>query len=140
MTALDKCQMPELFSGGFFPLVAQVTYHSMNIPLSDESQRRRAARLFLGVSLLFSPVLHLLGREAVPPLSRQRIVQPLAGVARLVLPAIDAQAELAADQRAGGNAPLRFAAPAALTVTPATHGSWEQLADGRLWRCRFTAS
>src|SRR6185436_5237515 len=52
----------------------------------------------------------------------------------------DAQRELAVDANIGGAAPLRFAVPSKIEVTPATHGTWEQLPDGRLWRLRIISA
>jgi hypothetical protein len=79
-------------------------------------------------------------RAAVPPRSFQTPVQPLASLQQLVLPPTDIRAELAADEQAGGLTPLRFAVRHALTVTPATHGTWEPLPDGRLWRLRIRSA
>src|SRR5437773_214519 len=93
------------------------------------------------ITLLIIPVaLPLVAREGAPPLSRQRVLQPLDAVQRLVLPPTDPQAELAADARAAGTTPLRYAAPSRVAVTPATHGTWEQLPDGRLWRLRIVSA
>jgi hypothetical protein len=58
----------------------------------------------------------------------------------LALAPTDASAELAADAKSGIVAPVRFAVPQATYVTPATHGTWEQLPDGRLWRLRVTSA
>ena len=76
-------------------------------------------------------------RVGAPPPSLQRQVQPLAGVEQLVLPPTDVQSELAADAQRGVLTPMRFAVAREVEVTPATHGTWEQLPDGRLWRLRI---
>src|ERR1051325_2165982 len=79
-------------------------------------------------------------REGTPPLSRQQPVGTLNTVQQLVLPATDRRAELSADARIGVRTPLRFAAPEAVWVTPATHGTWEQVRGGRLWRLRVISA
>jgi len=90
--------------------------------------------------LIVSGAVSAVAREGTPPLSRRRLVQPLALVRPLVLPATDAQAELAADARMGGRTQLRFAVPAKIEATPTTHGTWEQLPEGRFWRLRVTSA
>lgn len=54
----------------------------------------------------------------------------------LALPATDIQKELAKDAKAGVG-PLRFAVPHPVQVSPVTHGTWEQVPDGRIWRLRL---
>jgi hypothetical protein len=45
-----------------------------------------------------------------------------------------------AARAASGPGPQRFALPADVTITPATHGTWETLPDGgRLWRLRVSS-
>lgn len=83
------------------------------------------------------PVTARVGR---PPLSLERQVQPLGSIEQLVVAPTDIQAELAADQRRSGPTPRRFAVAQKVAVTPATHGSWEQLTDGRLWRLRVRSA
>ncbi len=36
--------------------------------------------------------------------------------------------------------PLRYAVPVLVEVSPATHGTWEQLPEGRLWRLRIVSA
>jgi len=57
------------------------------------------------------------------------------------LAAPDPAAEAAEDaRRAAAGLPHRFAVPAAVAVTPETHGVWEALDDGRLlWRYRLSS-
>ena len=84
--------------------------------------------------------LTVAAREGTPPISLQRRVQSLGTVQQLVLPPVDKTAELAADEKRNTPTPVRFAVEQKLNVTPATHGTWEQLPDGRLWRLRIQAS
>jgi hypothetical protein len=67
--------------------------------------------------------------------------QPLSTVAVLTVPAIDRVTIAAEDvDRRRNGAPARYAIPFAVTASPATHGTWEQL-DGTwsLWRLRIQA-
>ncbi|HXI53269.1 MAG TPA: trypsin-like peptidase domain-containing protein [Candidatus Saccharimonadales bacterium] len=95
-------------------------------------------RLFL-VTFSLLAVFPGWAREGTPPLSRRRPVRPLAGVRQLALPPTNPQFELASDAARGPGTPLRFANSTAVIVTPATHGTWEQLPEGRLWRLRITS-
>src|SRR5207302_8969826 len=65
---------------------------------------------------------------------------PLAAIQQMALPPTDVAAELGADLKTSGHVPLRYAVARPVTVTPATHGTWEQLAEGRLWRLRLVSS
>jgi subtilisin-like proprotein convertase family protein len=100
----------------------------------------RLSRVFafaLGISLAWSAY----AREGSPPVSRQRPVQPLGAVRQLVLPPVDVKAELAADEKVPrGTAPLRFAVAWRTEITPATHGTWEQVPGGKLWRLRVVSA
>lgn len=87
-----------------------------------------------GAILIFSTALPAAARLGSPPQSLQRPVLPIAAIQKLVLPPTDIQAEMAADEKNGAAAPLRFAVTHAVTVTPETGGTWEQLTNGRLWR------
>jgi len=51
----------------------------------------------------------------------------------------DPQSELAADAALRATTPLRFAVPTTVGVSPAAHGTWEQLPEGRLWRLRVAS-
>jgi hypothetical protein len=81
-----------------------------------------------------------MSRQGAPPLSFQRTVQPLTALPQYVLPDTDIQAELAADAKVTEAAPLRFAVARKVAITPATHGTWEKLSDGRLWRLRIVSA
>ncbi|HEY5914367.1 MAG TPA: hypothetical protein VJA21_27575 [Verrucomicrobiae bacterium] len=87
--------------------------------------------------------LMLCGRVAAhqgtAPASAQQ-AGPLAAVQQLVLPATDLKAELKADAAETRPGPLRFAVPRKVNVSPATHGTWEQLPNGRLWRLRILSA
>jgi hypothetical protein len=74
------------------------------------------------------------------PLSFQRTVLPVTALPQLVLPSTDVGAELTADAKAAAPVPVRFAVARSVELTPATSGTWEQLAEGRLWRLRLTSS
>jgi len=76
------------------------------------------------------------GRVGSLPHSLRRQLQPLASVPQMVLPGTDPQVELAADLKQGRQFPLRFAVEHWVHITPETHGVWEQLPEGRLWRFR----
>lgn len=75
-----------------------------------------------------------------PPLSFQQKVQALQSIQQFILPGTDKTGELAADQKRGVLSPLRFAVEHNVNITPATHGTWEQLANGRLWRLRVKSA
>jgi lysyl endopeptidase len=52
------------------------------------------------------------------------------------LPATDVLERLKED-RQHPSTPLRFAIAQPVQITPATHGTWETVPGGRLWRLRF---
>lgn len=59
----------------------------------------------------------------------------------LALPAPDIQAALAADAAQPGPRPYRFAVAVPVQITPATHGQWQTLSDGRQqWRLPVTSA
>ena len=77
-------------------------------------------------------------RQGDPPLS---LTQPTPGsldtVTMLSLPAIDQQRSLSEDAQIREPAPLRYAEPRTVSITPQNSGVWETLADGgQLWRQR----
>lgn len=78
--------------------------------------------------------------QGAPPPSTQRVLPALPVVQALVLAPTDVQAELALDAQSAGSEPLRFARPQTVLVTPATHGTWEELPEGRLWRLRVVSA
>lgn len=79
-------------------------------------------------------------REGAPPLSRLGLARPLPTVRQLVVPPVDQAAELAADERSGRTAPVRFAVGNEVAITPSTHGTWEEVPGGRLWRLRVVSA
>jgi hypothetical protein len=109
-------------------------------PANFDCHRSRRFRLWLHVVLLGSFALPVSARFGSPPLSLQLKVQPLQTVQQLILPATDRAAELAADGKMTVPSPLRFAVEQKVNVTPATHGTWEQLTNGRLWRLRIQSA
>ncbi|HWN95590.1 MAG TPA: hypothetical protein VNT99_11200 [Methylomirabilota bacterium] len=97
---------------------------------------------FLGAilgSILISLPVASFARQGTPPLSRRAKAQALPAVKRLVVLPTDKRAELAADVRAGKPAPVRFAVPTAVQITPNNDGTWEDVAGGRLWRLRVVS-
>src|SRR6266487_6983946 len=79
-------------------------------------------------------------RVGLPPTSFQRHAQSLALVPQLRLRATDSQAELSADMKRGNQVPLRFAVEHRVQISPETHGVWENLPNGRLWRFRLVSA
>ncbi|HMJ91033.1 MAG TPA: trypsin-like peptidase domain-containing protein, partial [Candidatus Acidoferrum sp.] len=51
----------------------------------------------------------------------------------------DVHAELVEDNKPKGSGPLRIASADSVQITPATHGTWENVQDGRLWRLRVSS-
>jgi uncharacterized repeat protein (TIGR01451 family) len=79
----------------------------------------------------------LAAREATLPYSQRNPVQAIATVPQLSVAATDVASELANDAKIGVTTPLRVATKSDVQVTPATHGSWEVVPGGRLWRLRI---
>ncbi|MBL8754825.1 MAG: trypsin-like peptidase domain-containing protein [Planctomycetes bacterium] len=81
----------------------------------------------------------VLAAQGIDPVGRiHPKAQALASVRTLAVPALDRTAISIADghRRANGQ-PARFAIPNAVSASPATHGTWEQLdATWSLWRLR----
>jgi Trypsin-like peptidase domain len=111
----------------------------MKTDLFNKSVRGPGGRL-LCAAIILSFALPVAARVGTPPPSLQRQVQPLATIQQLALPPTDVAAELAADAKTGIQVPLRYAVGQKVEVTPATHGTWEQLPDGRLWRLRIVSA
>ena len=103
------------------------------------SKRVSFLRVVAGLMLL-SMALSSAARQGTPPLSRQQRVQALAAIRQFTVPPTDPRTELAADARAGNAAPLRFAIPTPVQITPATDGTWEPVPGGRLWRLRVVSA
>ncbi len=94
-------------------------------------------RIAITACLLLTVPTGSVARQGEPPRSQQA-TQPLAAVAQVVLPAVDAQARLAEDAKDQSPGPLRYAVPIAVMMTPDTDGTWEELPNaGRLWRLRL---
>jgi hypothetical protein len=75
-----------------------------------------------------------------PPISKLRQVAPLTQVAQLELEPIDRTALLAEDEARAKPAPLRVGVVEAVSLSPETAGSWEDLGiGGRLWRLRVAS-
>jgi hypothetical protein len=101
-------------------------------------QASRNFTLCLSV-LCLAGVLTAAARDSTPPYSAAKSAQSLANVGQLSLKATDVAAELKADAAQGKSGPQRFAVPHDVTATPATHGTWETVEGGRLWRLRVVA-
>lgn len=97
---------------------------------------RRLSRVVVLSMLLLSVSWPAQARVGAPPLSSQRSVLPLSAVQQLVLPPTDVVAEKAIDAQRPPE-PLRFAVARPVRVSTVTHGTWEQLPEGRLWRLRL---
>ncbi len=77
------------------------------------------------------------GRQEAPPRGRDLAATSLSRIDLLELTPSDRHALRAADDRLGKPGPLRIAEPRAVSIRPATHGTWTALADGaRLWQLR----
>jgi len=79
-------------------------------------------------------------RDSAPPYSAIKSTTPLSNVGQLTIKPTDVAAELQADAALGRISPLRFAVPHDVSVTPATHGTWEKAEGGRLWRLRVVSA
>ena len=108
--------------------------------LADAPTRRCNGRWLLHLAMLLAGTLPLAAHVGAPPLSSLRAVRPIAVVQRVELPPTDPAAELAADAKTGRTLPLRYAVARPLRVTPQTHGTWEDVPEGRLWRFRVSSS
>jgi lysyl endopeptidase len=78
---------------------------------------------------------------SVPPDGLAQGAQPLNQVQVVTMPPVNVDQLLAEDrQRAEAGLPPRFAYPLKVQITPATHGTWEQLGgDSLLWRLRVAS-
>ena len=114
--------------------------HSMTMLFQPASIRISSRRALLLLFLVLS-VLPLWASVGVAPLSQRRVVQAAATVQRMVLPPTDALAERNADAKSGVTIPVRYAVPSPVNLTPATHGTWEQV-PGEIGRasCRERVS
>lgn len=93
------------------------------------------------VLLAFAGVAPAPARQGEAPVSLREPSLKLLAFPVLTLEAVDVEAELFDDERHAKDGipdPVRYAVPADVLVSPATHGRWEDLADGdRLWRLAF---
>src|ERR1043166_1085506 len=96
-------------------------------------------RCWSAALVFFSLALPAIAKLGDPPLSTLRQVLPVSSVAELALPATDVQKELAAETKSKILSPYRFAVGQKVSVTPATHGTWETLSDGHLWRLKISS-
>jgi hypothetical protein len=104
-------------------------------------QRTQLVAFVLG-SLLFT--VQVRAHQGEPPASLG--IQALADtpIATLTLAGVDPEKLLKEDalhpMANGKTGALRFALPADLQITPETHGTWKNVAGGRLWRLKVEAS
>jgi hypothetical protein len=98
---------------------------------------RLISTLLVAAFMPWTATLH--AREATKPYSQKHGAQPLAAVPQVVVTATDVPGELARDARIGGKNPLRVASPEAVQITTVTHGAWEVVPGGQLWRLRINA-
>ena len=88
---------------------------------------------------LMAAVLSLsaLARQGEPPKGWQKGVESPVTAPVLKLPAIDRKKLLTRDEALKHPAPRRFAEPIELSIKPTTHGQWQEIKGGRLWRVRI---
>jgi hypothetical protein len=98
---------------------------------------RLISTLLAAAFLPWTATLH--AREATKPYSQKHGAQPLAAVPQVIVAATDVRGELARDARIGIKSPLRVASPEAVDITTVTHGVWEVVPGGQLWRLRIHA-
>lgn len=95
-------------------------------------------------SLLLSLVVssNTFARQGTPPPSasaKSSTLKALRYVPKQSFDAIDRQALLAEDAATPKGTPLRVAVPKSVDISAATDGVWEDVADGKIWRYRFSA-
>jgi hypothetical protein len=118
--------------------------HEARPPAAGRNRPTSRLRL-LGATLVTIIVLAVAGsvsaRTGEDPPSRLRSVKPLSSIAVQVLPGVDRSVRVAEDGAVQAPGPVRFALPHEVSLTPATHGTWEQLANGgRLWRLQVVSA
>lgn len=78
-------------------------------------------------------------REVTTPFSKRHVVRPLKTLPQVAVQPTDVASELARDAQLGQTTPMRVARLERVELTPATHGAWEAVPGGRLWRLRVKA-
>ncbi len=81
----------------------------------------------------------MFAHQGAPPPIWQN-TKAVADVPQRILPATDVAAELAADATMQWPGPTRYAVARPVNVSPATDGTWEAVAGGRLWRWRVSST
>ena len=99
---------------------------------------------FVSDVLMLAVILTVCGtadaRRGDPPKSVTLKVAAISDVKVLHAGPIDRATALAEDKARVEPGPMRFALPEDVSITPANHGTWENLADGgRLWRLQIHA-
>jgi len=94
----------------------------------------RTCHLLLAVACIN---LSAFARDPESPKSWRLNSKPLAEISQHMAPAINPADELKADKQKSEFWPLRYAASSDVKITPYTHGTWENVTGGRLWRLRI---
>lgn len=92
--------------------------------------------ILLSVLIIATPVF---SSEPPPPSSWNSKSKSLSEISQYTAPSIDARKELQADNQKGQLWPLRYAVSFDAKITPYTHGTWETIQGGSLWRLRVTS-
>lgn len=91
------------------------------------------------MSALLAPLLVSTAAHALPPKLRVAL-GPAADVPAIEVASVNKKARLAEDAAVTEKGPVRMAIPRLVDASPATHGAWETLSDGRrVWRLRVVA-
>lgn len=96
----------------------------------------------LAIAIALSALLPInsFARQGTPPVSHSAKVKGLQSIPQITVPATDRAAELAADNRAARRSPVRIAVPANVLADPLSHGTWEIVPGGRIWRLRIQSA
>ncbi len=103
---------------------------------------RRTSLVLVLVALIGTLVAGTaMARQEQAPLSHSAALMQPAEVMALEVPAIEPELLLAEDhmKKMEGPGPLRFALPFDVQVNPDTHGTWELVPGGAIWRLRVVA-
>jgi hypothetical protein len=102
---------------------------------------KRLSMVHLATLLLVAVLLPIsaFAREGTPPRSQQIGAKALSAIEQFAVTPTDVAKELTVDGPAGRETPLRYAVPYEVSINPLTHGTWEDLPDGRLWRLRVVS-
>ena len=112
--------------------------------MSRSTARRISSLVVAVVAVALGGASPAAARSGAPPLSRTAGLPPLVQVGVLDLEPVEPAALLAEDKALAAEnlapAPLRFAVPSEVEVTPDSAGTWAELSSGgRVWRLRVSA-